>query len=76
MTGCKPDTEAREKRIASFSGFHHSVHTGHWSVRCLLAQPCVDGALLKAGGRYSRPLSQTNTEIALQGGKRSASERH
>lgn len=39
LTGYQPDTEAGEKRIASLSGFHHSVHTGHWSGRCLLAQP-------------------------------------
>lgn len=46
-------TEAREKRVSSLSGFHHSVHSGQWSGRCLVTQPCVNGTLLKAGGRYS-----------------------
>lgn len=45
-----------KKRVASLSGFHHFVHTGHWSERCLVAQLCVSGTLLKAGGRYSWPL--------------------
>lgn len=66
LTNCQPDAEAREKRIASLSGFHHSVHSGHRSGRCLLTEPLVDGFLLKAGGRYSwPPFRQTQRERLL-----------
>ena len=57
-----------KKRITSLSGFHHSVHTGHWSGRCLLAQSLVDGVLLKAGGRYSWPSLRQTRRLLLQGG--------
>ena len=63
LSGCQTDTGAKEKRIASLSGFHHSVHAGQWSGRCLLAQPCVDAVLLKAGGRYSWPLCRQTRRL-------------
>lgn len=30
-------------------GFHHSVHCGYWSIRCLLTELCVNSSLLEDG---------------------------
>lgn len=30
-------------------GFHHSVHCGYWSIRCLLTELCVNSSLLEEG---------------------------